>query len=86
MTVILMPEIDCNIYKTAASLTIGIKPYLQITLSNENHSFLSEQLTEDDTKINDSDNERFLSDQCLHFTMLRSERSPRLNGFHGYFV
>ena len=39
------------------------KAYLQITLINENHSFLSEQLAEDDMKMNDSDNESFISDQ-----------------------
>ena len=54
------------------------KAYLQITLINENHSFLLEQLVEDDMKTNDSDNESFLSDQSLHFTLLGSYVSPRL--------
>ena len=50
-----MSEIDCNIYTnySTLTLTIGIKAYLQITLINENHGFLSEQLTEDDMKTND---------------------------------
>ena len=54
------------------------KAYLQMTLINENHSFLSEQLAEDDMKITDSDNESFLSDQSLCFTLLGSDGSPRL--------
>ena len=54
------------------------KAHLQITLINENHSFLSEQLAEDDMKTNDSDNESFLSDQSLCFTLLGSDGSPRL--------
>ena len=70
-TVILMPE----------TLTIGIKAYLQITIINENHSFLSEQLTEDNMKTKDSDNENFLSDQSLHFTLLGQMDSPRLKWF-----
>ena len=64
--------------QTTPKLTIGIKTYLQITLINENHSLLSEQLAEDDMKTNDSDNESFLSDQSLHFTLLGSDGSPRL--------
>ena len=54
------------------------KVYHQITLINENPSFLSEQLAEDDMKTNDSDNESFLSDQSLCFTLLGSDRSLRL--------
>ena len=32
-------------------------------------------------KTNDSDNENFLSDQSLHFTLLGSDGSPRLKWF-----
>ena len=71
--------------QTTLTLTIGIKAYLQITLINENHSFHSEQLTENDMKTNDSDNESFLSDQSLHFTLLGSDRSPRLKWFPWLF-
>ena len=52
------------------------KAYLQMTLINENHSFLSEQLVEDEMKTNDSDNESFLSDQSLHFTLLGPDGFP----------
>ena len=63
---------------TPETLTIAKKVCLQITLINENHSFLSEQLAKDDMKTNDSNNERFLSDQSLCFMLLGSDRSPRL--------
>ena len=61
------------------------KAYLHITLINENHSFLSEQLAEDDMKTNDGDNESFLSDQSLHFTLFGSDGSPRLKWFPWLF-
>ena len=71
--------------QTTPTLTIVIKAYLQITLINENHSFLLEQLAENNMKTNDSDNESFLSDQSFCFTLLGSDRSPRLKWYPWLF-